>query len=349
MVGMSSSWSQVRAAVAEAQWEDVLVRLTGVPRIPQDIAYVLARESHDHPEFQQILLTLDAVQDCVLNAVDPEQTGRWNSMSLLRHFASPFAGWMDAPAYAIRSRIATRRQKRALGTRESMALDREKAGEPPLPETVAEVWDRVLRDEGFLNVPRSQFHEWLYADVIRRFPEKIRRGSDTPAAPGLAKEAMRIICGWGDAHQRAELAHNPELALDLLLSLIDDPAEEVARACADNPQCTGDLANRLEARFPDLGDVLDRLPGADVDRQLRVPAVECTEAIVRTFLGAVLATPEEGEELRARLAAGAETGAAAEAGAAGEAGAAAQAGAVTLGSAWFDIAWQASESRLAFD
>lgn len=336
----------MRTAVAEAQWDDVLERLTGVRRIPQDIAYTLACESHDHPEFQQIVLTLDAVQDCVLNAVDPEQTGRWNSMSLLRHFAAPFAGWTDAPAYEIRSRIATRRQKRAFGVRESMVLEREKSGQPPLPDTVAEVWDRILRDEDFLNVPRSQFHEWFYEDVIRRFPDKIRRGADTPAAPGLAREAMRIICGWGDERQRAALARNPELALDLLLRLIDDPVDGVARACADNPQCTGDLANRLEARFPDLGEVLDRLPGADVDRQLRVPAVEVTEAILQTFLRAALATPEEGEELRARLAA--EAVGTSGGGSAGTlAGGSAGADAVTVGSAWFDIAWHASEKRMA--
>ncbi|NUL60193.1 hypothetical protein F7P83_07355 [Brevibacterium luteolum] len=313
--------------MSNAQWDEAIAHLTGMRRIPQDIAYVLARESHDHPEFRQILLTLDSVQDCVINAVDPERTGRWNSMSIIRHFDSPFADWIDKPAYALRSLIATRRQKRACGVRESIVYDMQKAGEPAPADTVGEVWERILREEDYLNVERSQFHEWHFDDIIRRFPDKVRRGADTPAQAGLSKEAMRIIAGWGDAGQRAELALNPELQPDVLLGLIDDPDEAVARACALNPQCVGDLANRLEARIPELGESLDRHPRADVDRQLRVPADRIGEGSLRWFLRAVIAGPEEVEAvLTERLSA------------AGEG--------KTLGALWFDIGWQAAESAV---
>lgn len=328
MVIMSAEWSEVRSAVSNAQWDEAIAQLTGMRRVPQDIAYVLARESHNHPEFRQILLTLDSVQDCVINAVDPERTGRWNSMSIIRHFESPFADWIDKPAYALRSLIATRRQKRACGVRESVVLGKEKAGEPIPTDTVGEVWERILREEDYLNVPRSQFYEWHYEDVIRRFPEKSSHGADNPAKPGLAKEAARVICGWGPDELRTQLAANPDLPPDVLLTLIDDPVEAVARACANNLQCAGDLANRLEARFPDLGAVLDRHPNADIDRQLRVPACDLNDEILRSFLRATMATPEETEQLRSRLTAGSTADAA-------------------LGSVWLEVAWREAEDRIA--
>lgn len=328
MVIMSAEWSEVRGAVSNAQWDEAIAQLTGKRRIPQDIAYVLARESHYHPEFRQILLTLDSVQDCVINAVDPERTGRWNSMSIIRHFDSPFADWIDKPAYALRSLIATRRQKRACGVRESVVLDKEKAGEPTPTDTVGEVWERILREEDYLNVPRSQFYEWHYEDVIRRFPEKSSHGADDPAKPGLAKEAARIICGWGPDELRTQLAVNPDLPLDVLLALIDDPSEAVARACANNLQCAGDLANRLEARFPDMGAVLDKHPNADIDRQLRIPACDINEEILPSFLRATMATSEEADQLRSRLTVGSTADAA-------------------LASVWLEVAWREAGDRIA--
>lgn len=283
-----AAWGSVRRSLdSNIQEHD----LNDLEFIPADIALNLAERSHgdEYPDFAFHVST----QDCIYNILDPERTQRFASLSIYRHFSSKFVEWSDRQSYALRNRFATGTQKCALADRE--ALIHESGLAMGDLRSVQDVWHEILDQNRLINNSDNRYSELSLSDLGSRLTSVVGNWMNAGDSQNLPWNSARYLYGWGDAEIRETLARNSSVPLDILMNLVNDEDTNVARACVDNTNCTGDLADFLESRFPDLADTLDTHRGADIVRQYRLPLRRLSGEGEEWFLHSVRATSIEAD------------------------------------------------------